>query len=159
MFLLKWKYPGYFIMHKEVTGLAGKVIALVIGISLFFSKMFSSFWPLETQCFQLTESQPWILDMYLEQKWAQLGAEDHSYPHCVLLQRLYCATQQQFDLTVAHHSGPRWSVPQLCPAPQILFSAEELARHWDGPFFSSPGASVLRRVKLHRVWKEEQNSW
>lgn len=70
--------------------------------------------------------------------------------------RLYCATQQQLDLPVPHYSRPRWNVPQLCPAPQILFSAEELARNRGGSFFSSIGASVPRGGRLHQVWKKNR---
>lgn len=133
MFLLKWKYPGYFIMYKDVTGLAGKVIALVIGISLFFSKMFSS-WLLKTQCFQLTECQPWILVMFLEQKWAQSGAEDDSCPHCVLLQA--CIELPNNSFTSLQHitQGPDGVFPNSAQLHKYSFGGAGKALRW--PFFS-----------------------
>lgn len=119
-------------MYKEVTGLAGKVIALVIGISLFFSKMFSS-WLLKTQCFQLTECQPWILVMFLEQKWAQSGAEDDSCPHCVLLQA--CIELHNNSFTSLQHitQGPDGVFPNSAQFHKYSFGGAGKALRW--PFF------------------------
>lgn len=141
-------------MHKEVTGLAEKLIALVIGISLFFSNTFI-----------LLAFGDTVLPIY----WVPAlntgyvsGAEVGSLSSWGWFMstlcssaRLYCATQQH--LTSLQHTteGPDGVFP-ICPVPQLLLSAEELARHWDGPFFSSTGAPVPRRVKLYWVWKENR---
>lgn len=138
--------------------MAGKGTALVIGIPLFFSKMLSSFWLLETQCFQLTECQPWTLDMFLEQKWGQWGAEDHSCPHYVLLQGWIVPHNNGLASLYYITQDPDGVFPTLPSSTNPLFT-EELAKHRDGPFLSSIRASAPRRMKLHQIWKEEQNNW
>lgn len=122
MFLLKWKYPDYFIMYKEVTGLAGKIIALVIGISLVFFKMAFGDTVLPINW------MPALNSGYVPgAEVGSVGSWGWFMSTLCPSASLYWATQQQFHLTAAHYSRPRWSVPQFCPVPQIF-----LWRSWQG---------------------------